>query len=386
MKAYIDSHACITNRPDDSLYTELLKSNGFTIAENPADADVIIFNTCAYRKESIESCLSRISTLESKKKPGSKLVVTGCMTSIAPERLTGNILIAKDANDISKLLRLKSDASCRNVFQQSTLHKYIYNSREKVISCIKNPKLVRLMYMDSDLYGINPYVYHIRIASGCLDRCSYCSIKKAKGNLKSRNPNDILAEYKSGIEKGFRRFNLLADDTGCYGMDIGTSIAALLKKMEQASDSKIILNNFNPRWLLHDLDNMLDAARMIEILCLSIQSGSNRILARMNRNMKSENIIAAVEKLREKNPSLVLKAHIMVGFPSEDDDDFAQTLSMLNKIKLDKVKVFEYSDMPGTMAESIKKKLSADVIRSRARKIRLRHNRLFSCLRTLKDA
>lgn len=215
----------------------------------------------------------------------------------------------------------------------------------------------------------------IKISTGCSGQCSYCSIKLSRGLVKSKSLDKILAEFKEGLDQGYMHFALLGTDIGDYGRDIGMNLCDLLDQMVSIEkDFKIRLRNVNPRWLISNwprFRTILETGK-IAYLQSPIQSGSNRILELMKRGYYAEDFLACARKIRLMFPTVVLKTKIIVGFPSETETEFLESIIIVNSGIFDYVDVFRYTRRPGTPASLMEPEVPDEVKIRRHRKLLFR--------------
>jgi tRNA-2-methylthio-N6-dimethylallyladenosine synthase len=187
------------------------------------------------------------------------------------------------------------------------------------------------------------------------------------GRLRSKPVEVCVGEYRRLLADGCRRFTILADNVGAYGLDIGTTFSELIDALSAASGETEVqwfISQLHPRWLLTHRPAMLKVARegrLRELLC-AIQSGSDRILALMNRHHRIEETVEALSELRAIRPDLRLDTEVIIGFPGESEDDFGATLEAVRRIRFDHVALFPYYDGQGTAASRMDGKVGADTI------------------------
>jgi tRNA A37 methylthiotransferase MiaB len=244
---------------------------------------------------------------------------------------------------------------------------------DNVILQIKNHVIKNLIGEHSFFYNVlidNP-IYRIRISWGCNSNCSYCGIKKAIGSHKSKPLDHCIQEFKNGLNKGYQHFALNADDVGAYGRDIGSSFPELLDKMTAISGLyRISIANLSPRWLIRyneDLQKIIKRQKIIR-LGVPIQSGSNRILKLMNRFHDTGKILQALLQLKDIFPKLSLHTHIIIGFPTETEEDFYETLSFIKTSNYSAGQVIPYSCKTGSEAEQLEPKITKAMIAKRMKK------------------
>jgi MiaB/RimO family radical SAM methylthiotransferase len=227
------------------------------------------------------------------------------------------------------------------------------------------------------VYGKNSFFYHIlldepmyrmRISWGCNSNCSYCGIKQAIGPHKSKPLEKVIDEFKTGLKDGHKHFMMNADDIGAYGTDIGSSFSDVLDKMTKIpGDYFISIANLSPRWVIKYIDyleKIMEREKIIRI-GVPVQSGSNRILKLMNRFHDKDKIKDALLRLKKVFPKLSLHTHIIVGFPTETEEDFLQTLDFIKDCQFSAGQLMPFSSKSGSEAASIEPKIPMDIINKR---------------------
>lgn len=218
----------------------------------------------------------------------------------------------------------------------------------------------------------SPKTCIVEIAESCLGTCSYCAIKLASEKFHSFPEEQIFESFRSGLKNGYKDFALLAGDIGCYGVDMGTNLPNLLKKLfALENDFRILLWDLNVRWFIRYYDefrSVLKAnSRKVSRIVLPIESGSNRILGLMNRGYEIEKVKNCILDFQKTIPDLRLETHIIVGFPGETEEDFQESLELVKEIRFSKVVVFKYEDRPNTRASVFPDKVPKEIIDRRVR-------------------
>jgi MiaB-like tRNA modifying enzyme len=204
----------------------------------------------------------------------------------------------------------------------------------------------------------NPVINIVPIGIGCLGNCSYCSVRFAKGKLLSYPKEKIIEETKTAIKDGCKEIWMTSQDNSCYGKDIGSSLPELLNEICKIDGEFFVrvgmMNPSHVKDILEELIEIYQNEKIFKFLHLPVQSGSDRILEKMKRAYKVEDFVEIVEKFRKKIPDLTLSTDIIVGFPTESDEDFMQTISLTEKIKPDIVNISKFGARPGTEAVKLK--------------------------------
>lgn len=368
-----------------------LEANGWRSTRFSARADIVVVVTCGGFQQTEERSLTTIRDAARHARPGSHIVVSGCLTRIDPDALAaisditiihpeemsqldeiisatvpfdsipfaGSIPDVQDLKgDGFSLARLRDEFSPTRSFVRSAFT-YLYR---KVVSLRKS----------WDVFPAS--VFNVMIARGCNGHCTYCAIRVGTGPLVSRPIDDVVATFKEGLAEGYHRFVLIAEDVGSYGVDIGTNLVELLQAIFAIeSDYELILNDCNIQWFVEYGDSLMSLLeqnrdRLVDIR-IPVQSGSDRLLRLMGRRYRAEDIRRVVAELRDRLPGVSLKTHVLVGFPGETEEDFSATVQLLSEARFDAVKLYCYEERPGTPASRLPDKVPDAVKRRRYRQL-----------------
>ena len=388
-KIFIYARSCELRFLDASRVHSYFSHNNYKIVNKPEDADIIFFITCAAFKNVTDESLHLVKEFQ---KYDAELIVGGCLPIIEKEKLAnifdGRTIITKDLDkDPDRMDELFPENSIKfrdiddaNIPFQSlnegkpigAIKKILGNMRwmENFVIRIKGHVLKNLMGKHSFFYSVlrDEPMYRLRISWGCNSNCSYCGIKKAIGSHKSKPLEKAIEELRNGLNKGYKHFIINADDVGAYGLDIDSSFSELLDKMTNIpSEYDISIANLSPRWLTKYIDDLEEIFKRQKIIRIGvpIQSGSSRILELMNRYHDTEKIREAFLRSKTAFPMLSLHTHIMVGFPTETEEDFKQTLSFIKKCNFSAGQLISFSCKTGSEAERIEPKIPKNVIYKR---------------------
>lgn len=339
-KFWIEAYGCSSSMNDSEIISGILRNEGYLDSESPYDSSVNIIVTCSVKDATEHRMLHRIEKLTGL---GSPLVVAGCLPKA----------------DRCKVEALNPTAS---LMGPNTISKVA----EVVDSAISGQRQVELEVDDSlpklniPKIHLNRVVSIVQIASGCLSECSFCQTKLVKGYLRSYRPGDIIRQIKADIKQGCKEIWLSSTDNGCYGRDIGSNLASLLLQCcELEGEFKIRIGMMNPMYLQHLLNPLLDIflhkSKVLKFLHIPVQSGSDRILRKMRRGHTALTFIKGVQSFRKKIPKITIATDIIVGYPSETEEDFQQTADLIRKTKPDIVNISKYSARPGVLSSSEKK-------------------------------
>jgi len=354
MRVYIKTFGCSANKIEEEIIRRKLISSGFYITDSINDADVIIVNTCTVRTETDLKIMKYLSSIN---KTNKKIIVTGCMASAQPALIAKNFPSCSIISPISKI-----DEAIKN----------------NIKICLDKEKLI-----DTFPY-INGIKASILIARGCLGNCSYCIVRIAKGTLKSIHYDIIKNNLLEALNYGAKEIRISAQDTGVYGYDIGVNLAFLLNKLiEIPKDFIMRIGMFKPSSVLPFLNQLLDlysSEKIYKFIHIPVQSGSNKILEKMNRGYNIETFKKVLNSFRERFPNITLYTDIIVGFPGEEEYEFNETYKLLMEIKPDKTHISRFTPRPHTLAaampqvpEYIKKKRSKELSRI-TKEIQLENN------------
>ena len=316
--------------------------HGFELTSEE-DADFILVNACAVKEQTELKMLNRIKKLfELAEKNGSKLVIFGCLSKVSPDlikKISSEIIITGiSLEELSEILKIEEEPFSMK------------------INPVRN----------------NPYITIVPIESGCTSFCTFCATKIARGNLKSQ-PIEILKKgFESSLKKT-KEFWLTGQDTGAYGLDINSSLPELLEKLLKVKgDYRIRIGMMNPQHLKRIYSKLIplfEDERVYKFLHIPIQSGSNRILKLMNRGYASEDYVLLIEKLRKDIPNITIATDVIVGFPSETEKEFEETVKILKKTTPEFVNISRFGARPGTKAAEMPNQIHGRDKKERSRKI-----------------
>jgi MiaB-like tRNA modifying enzyme len=351
MKVYLETYGCSANKSDSEIMLGLLKENGFEITDKKEEADVLIINTCIVKTPTAKRMERRIRELSSLNRP---LIVAGCMAKAERERIE----------------KISPKAS---IVTPESIHKIVEAAKET----IKGRKVVfdenKIEKVNLPRVSFSKIISIIQISSGCLSACSFCETRLARGILKSYSQASIVRRIEEDLKKGFKEFWITSQDNACYGFDIKTNIANLLENIVKIDGKFFVrVGMMNPyhliknRNILEKLVNVYKNEKIFKFVHLPLQSGSNKVLKDMNRNYTIEEFEEVVKLFRNEIPSISIETDIIVGYPTERDEDFEKTLEALKRIKFDFVNISKFSPRPKTPAEKLKE-LNPEIVKRRSK-------------------
>jgi len=336
LQIFVRNFGCSSNTADGEVLAGCLAQAGFQSANSEADADILIYNTCAVKGPTENRIINALKNAPRDK----KLIVAGCLPMISFQRL---------------LKEVEFDGAIG-----PSAGREIVDIVSRVIAGEKVVKVNTLEAMPKlNLPRIrsNPLVSVIPVNYGCLGSCSYCCVVYARGHLRSHSINEVVHLVKSDYALGAKEFWLTSQDTACYGRDLKTNLTELLKALDGlAGDFKVRVGMMTPN-LVTDIEaKLIDAYKsdkIFKFLHLPVQSGNNEILKRMRRFYIAQEFKSIVDAFRTAFPDLTLATDIIVGFPGETAEAFDNTLKLLEEVKPDVVNVSKFFARPKTAAAQI---------------------------------
>ena len=341
--AYVHSYGCQQNVNDGERIKGVLVDIGYGLCDKPEDADLILFNTFAVREHAEQRVFGNVGALKGlkEKKPGLIIGLCGCMANQAHvvEKLRKSypyVDLVFGVDGIDTLPQL----ICRKLEQ----HKRVLLDPAQRPVIVENLPIRR----ESEFRAWLPIMY------GCDNFCTYCIVPYVRGREKSRRPADILAEFRGLVEAGYKEITLLGQNVNSYGKGLEEQIdfADLLNLLcSVPGDYHIRFMTSHPKDASRKLiDTIAAQPRICKHLHLPVQCGSNRILQQMNRRYTVEQYLDLIEYARARVPGITFSSDIIVGFPGETEEDFCQTLELIQKVGYMQLFTFIYSKREGTKA------------------------------------
>lgn len=346
MKFYLISLGCAKNLVDSEKLTKFLLKEGYVFTDDISNASLVIINTCGFiqdaKKESIETIFS---ILEEKPKDA-KVIVYGCLVK-RYEKVLKNLI-----PEVDLFLSLLPPEEIKNEIMKN--FPTILKAKEE--------------QQKKPLFTPPSYKY-IKISDGCRNLCSYCTIPFIRGPLKSLPIEDIVKQVKTALTQGAYEINIIAQDITTYGMDLygKPSLERLLRCiLSIKKDFWLRLLYLYPTRISTDLIKLIKAdSRIVKYLDIPIQHVNNRILKLMNRQYTKEFLYKKIEILREILPEIALRTSLIVGFPTEREEDFQELVDFIKVVKFEHLGVFEYSPEENTSAFFLKQKVNYKLKRKR---------------------
>lgn len=356
-KYYLRTYGCQANERDSETIRGILEMMSYTEVKEPESADIIIMNTCAIRKNAEDHVFGEIGQLKRLKytNPDLMFVVCGCMAQ--EEEVVETILKKYHHIDI--------------IFGTHNIHRF----PELLIQAHFNKERVVEVYSkEGEIYENLPVIRQqhskawVNIIYGCDKFCTYCIVPYTRGKERSRLKEDILDEINTLIIEGYKEVTLLGQNVNAYGKDLSDdySFAELLEDVAKTGIERIRFMTSHP-WDFTDkmVDVIAQYDNIMPFVHLPLQSGSNDILKLMGRRYTTEEYLHVFDLLREKVKHITFSTDIIVGFPNETEEQFQDTLKMMDYCKFDNVYTFIYSPRAGTPASRMEDNVSLETKRSR---------------------
>ncbi len=344
--AMVDTYGCQQNEADSEKLRGYLGEMGYGFTQDEFQADVIVVNTCAVREHAEMRVLGNVGALNhsKKQKPGQIIAVCGCM--VQQEHMAEKI---KQSYPVVDLV-----FGPHELWRFPELLKQVMDKHKRVFATEKNEgSVVEGIPLRRD----GTVKAWLSIMYGCNNFCTYCVVPYVRGRERSRRPEDIIAEAKQLVAEGYKDITLLGQNVNSYGKDLGLDVdfADLLKMVNDIPGDFILrFMTSHPKDATEKLfKTMAECEKCAHQLHLPVQAGNDRILKAMNRSYNRAKYLEKVETARRYMPDLVLTTDIIVGFPGETDEEFADTLSLCEEVRYDAMFTFIYSKRVGTPAATM---------------------------------
>jgi len=370
-KVFIYSGGCTSNWLDGQQIMDFLTANGHKIVHEPKEADVVVVNTCSVDEIAERGSFKKIDALKNIN-PKAKIIISGCLPEATDKEISNAVCLPpkklEEFDSIfdhpnKSILDFERPTKVNAPPYWTSIEKYFSGDAEsfKKIFGFKDEEIE---YMT----GLNENAFIIETNQGCLGNCSYCAIRRSRGDLKSISLKRAVESFKVGLDRGYKDFKIWGDDVGDYGKDIGTDLSVLLVEfLKNKRDFKLEVLATNPNSFLELYDKLLPSLKDKRMDCLNItvQSGSEKILEAMHRKIDMKLLTEKIKNLRKEAPHLNLRSHYMVGFPGETKEDFEETIKFMFETKIFQGLIFEFDAKPGTEAAQMKNQVPDEIKKER---------------------
>ncbi len=349
---YYENYGCASNKSDIEIMLAVLDGAGYREVDDPTHASVVLVNTCAVKKTTEDRMLERLERLGNKGKP---VIVTGCLPRIDLPS------IKKALPDYAALIDPASVCRIAEVAERSTRGERCdveFSDQPQDKSFLPRKRL-------------NRFIEIVPISEGCSGTCAYCCTRFARGRLFPFSPRGIVEHAKRAISEGVVEIQITAQDTASYDVD-GLNLGDLLQEVTEIDgEFRARVGMMNPDMASQIVDDLADAyesPKIYKFLHLPVQSGSDRILELMNRRYKVEDFESIIKVFRSRFPTISVATDLIVGFPSENEEDFKETQDLIQKTRPDVINISKYAPRPRTSASKMKQ-LDSKVITERSRSL-----------------
>ena len=344
LKYYIETWGCQMNEEDSEKLSGMLKSIGYSKTDNIKDAGIIIYNTCCVRENAENKVFGNLGELKHLKKQNPDLIIAICGCMMQQEGMADKIL--KKFPHVNIIFgthnAYKFPEYLNRVKTEGLQVKEIFNKETEIIEGVPIDRESSVKAFVTIMYGCNNF-------------CTYCVVPYVRGRERSRKSEDIINEIKDLVSKGYKEITLLGQNVNSYGKGLEEDIdfAKLLRKVNEVEGlERVRFMSPHPKDLTKDVIMAIkECDKLCEQVHLPVQSGSNRILKKMNRHYTKESYLELVELIKKEIPGVSLTTDIIVGFPGETEEDFLDTLDLVNKVQYDSAFTFIYSRRNNTPAD-----------------------------------
>jgi tRNA-2-methylthio-N6-dimethylallyladenosine synthase len=350
-KLHLITYGCQMNEYDSERVAGLLKQERYELTDRPEDADLILVNTCSIREKAEDKVFSQLGALKQlkRRRPDLTIGVMGCMAQLQKGR------IQERAPHVDLVFGSPAIARVGELVERA-------RARRGPVLETGEGALVKITARPEGGSRLKAFV---TVMEGCEKYCTFCVVPTTRGRERSHAPEVIVDEIGGLVAAGCREVTLLGQTVNAYGRDLSppTDLAALLERVDDIDGlERIRFTTSNPYNLTPRLIRAIrDVPKVCEYLHLPLQSGSDRVLERMNRGYTRTRYLELIAELQETVPDLALSTDLIVGFPGETEEDFAKTMEMVERVGYDNVFAFRYSRRPGTPAAEMPDQVPEEV-------------------------
>ena len=354
LKYFILTMGCQLNENDSEKLCGMVEKMGYTKTDNLKESDLVIFNTCCVRENAEDKLFGKLGEVKKiKETKGTIIAIGGCM--MQEEHIQEKLKKSYPFYDV--------------IFGTHTIHKFPEDLYKIIID---KKRIEDILDIDGEIIEGLPIKRNdkirasVTIMNGCNNFCTYCIVPYVRGRERSRDPEDIIKEVKKLAEEGYIEITLLGQNVNSYKGNGNLGIyrfSDLLREINKIEGiERIRFVSPHPKDFTDDvIEAIRDCNRVCKIIHLALQSGRSVVLKAMNRNYTKEKYLSLVEKMREKIPDVEFSTDIIVGFPGETEEDFKDTLDVVEKICFEQVFMFIYSRRVGTRADKMKNQVPEEI-------------------------
>jgi tRNA-2-methylthio-N6-dimethylallyladenosine synthase len=351
---YIETWGCQMNEEDSEKLSGMLKRTGYDRSDERDTADIIIFNTCCVRENAELKVKGNLGALKKIKKERPDLIIAVCGCMMQQEGVAEEIIKMFPFVDII--------FGTHNSYKFPEYLNRVKQENKSIVEVIqKEEGIVEGIPIDRES-SVKAFV---TIMYGCNNFCTYCIVPYVRGRERSREPQNIVKEIKDLVSAGYKEVTLLGQNVNSYGKELEPkmSFAGLLKTIREIPGlERVRFMTSHPKDLTEDvIDVIAEGGNLCEQIHLPVQSGSSRLLKMMNRHYDKEMYLDLVRRIKSKIPGVAISTDIIIGFPGETEEDFQETLSLVNEVEYDSAFTFIYSKRKGTPAYDMDDQISDEV-------------------------
>lgn len=355
-KVGIVSLGCAKNQVDAEMLLFSLKKRGFSIVNDPADADAVIVNTCGFIESAKQESIDEIIELGKLKQEGTikAIIVTGCLAERYKNEITRQLY------EVDAAIGIGANEQIADV-----VLKALDGKKTEIF-----PNKLCLPLEGGRIQSTPPYTAYLKIAEGCDNCCTYCAIPLIRGKFRSRQPDDVVKEAQQLAKNGVRELNVIAQDTTRYGEDLFGEpyLAKLLKRLCQIDGFKWIrvLYCYPDRITDELIDTIASEEKIVNYIDLPLQHCNGDVLKNMNRHGNLETLTALLNKIKSKIPNVILRSTFITGFPGETEKQFEELAQFAADMKFQRLGCFAYSKEEDTKAALMPNQIDDDIKQKRA--------------------
>ena len=355
-KVGIVSLGCAKNQVDAEMLLFTLKNRGFTIVNDPADADAVIVNTCGFIDSAKQESIDEIIELGKLKQEGTikAIIVTGCLAERYKNEIT------KQLYEVDAAIGIGANERIADVVLEAL------NGKKTELFPDKS-----LLPMEGGRVQSTPfYTAYLKVAEGCDNCCTYCAIPLIRGHFRSRQPDEVIKEAEQLAANGVKELNVIAQDTTRYGEDLFGEpyLAKLLKRLCKIDGFKWIrvLYCYPDRVTDELIDVIAEEDKIVKYIDIPLQHCNGEVFRNMNRRGNRESLTALLNKIKSKIPNVIFRSTFITGFPGETEEQFEELADFAAEIKFQRLGCFPYSKEEDTKASLMENQIDDDIKQKRA--------------------
>lgn len=361
-KCLTHTFGCQMNERDSEILFGFLTEMGYEKTERESEADLVLFNTCCIREKAESKVLSQLGELKKLKQNNPDMIIGVCGCMMQQKGMADWIRSSAPHVDL--------------IFGTHNLHHFpqylyrLYQGEGRQVEILDKEEAVQ---EGLPAYREYPFKALVNIVYGCNNFCTYCIVPYVRGRERSRRQADIVQEVKALVADGVVEITLLGQNVNSYGLDLqdGTSFAGLLRELDQIEGlRRIRYMTSHPKDLTEELvKTIAESSKVCDHFHLPVQSGSSRILERMNRRYTKEDYLRLIKLIRSYMPHAAITTDIIVGFPGETEEDFLETVDLVRQVQFDSAFTFVYSKRAGTPAARMEDPVSLEEKKARLQRL-----------------